>query len=452
MQKPLAQSARLRVLSLVHVPSIPLYLVAGPCLDVSTDDSNTAGWLNEVLLGNQEYGSQYDALFEPRWEDLGRQSNEGVLLKVEESDITIGVSQKITELLLYAAVESKRPFLPTPPTSSSPERGDQVADPSRPLRRPIKVYALPLSYDLLRQAAQSVNVVTPPLEGPPSAYFLPYELQPLPLAPNLEQKRQSISSRFDDATQKRRKLKGRGGESIAQAMAGIDGPAPRNSLSINVKSESKERPLQSATHSKGREALSRTSSMISTAASDYSRPLSRSESLAKGKRSSLHRVESAISPRDSPTFSESDDTIEAQNKAALIKIVMAGMRLYGLQQRKKKPGAPLATESPISSLHEFEPEDEYKLVYHQTFKSASLTFRKQFSASLIPQEALRDVVDRLLSLFCTNPVESSSHGCDESFGFGTQGSELVGYFDLPTKNEMPPTTLSARGSPNSMKR
>lgn len=417
---------------------------------MSTDSEATAAWLNESLLGNQEGGGQHDAVPHSNWKDLGRQSDQGILLKVKDDGIAPDAWGKATEVLLYAAVQPDTVSLPTPPASSSPSRSGEAPETLPSGRKAIKVYALPLSSGIIDQATRSRSVVTPPPEDPTvsaPACFLPFQWDQSQAERRAQQKRQSLSSRFDDATQKRRKLKGRGGESIAQAMANIDRPIPQNGLSIETKNESQEPPLKPAGLTKAREGLSRVSSRASAAGLDYTRPASRSGALANGKRSSLHRVESAISPRDSPTFSDSDDSYGNQNRAALSKIVMAGMRLYGLQQRKKKLGGTQSVESSTIKLNEPDTEDEYKLVYHQTFKGALFAFRRQSSAQLIPQEALRDVVDRLLNLFCTNPIESTAFGNHNAPGFGMQGSDAVGSFDLPSNKTSSPTTLKTWNTP-----
>lgn len=413
----------------------------GPSLDVSTEDETTTAWLNEALLPDSKHIGQHDALHEPHSVCLRMQSDQGILLKVADDGLAMNVWGKVTEILLYAAAEAKSPSLPTPPGSSSP------APPGKPVESPhiaprtIKVHALLLSSTIIDRAVKFANAITPPPEDPTNpiqACFLPNQWNPSPAEERPHQKRQSLSSLFDDATQKRRKLKSRGGESVAQAMADIDRPPSQSGLPIETNSESQEQSDKPYFAARARKGISGAQSMISAAGSDYTRPTSRSGPLGSGKRSSLHRVASAISPGDSPTFSELDDSYSEQNKAALTKIVMAGMRLYGLQQRKKKSGPTQIVEATSNALHEQEAEDEYKLVYHQTYKAASFAFRKHFPAQLIPQETMREVVDRLLDLFCTDPMASAACEDGNMSGFGTQGSDGLGAFDLPsTKNPSP---------------
>ena len=351
--------------------------------------------------------------------------------------MTMGTWPRITELLIYAAVKNGGSSLPTPPTSSSPTPLAEACQnpPAQPLT--LKVYALPLSSTIIDQAANSAAVVPTPEDDSASApaYFLPRCTNEHREAQKIRQKRQDLSSLFDDATQKRRKLKGRGGESVAQAMAGFDRPAQKG-FSIESSSEPLETLPRPISDNLSRKTLSRSSSMTSIATTDYTKPGSRSGPLANGKRSSLHRVENAISPRDSPAFSETDDTYSIRNKAALTKVVMAGMRLYGLHQRKKSE---VALDNNTSQ--EFEVKDEYKLVYHQTFKAATFTFRNQLSAQLIPQDTMRDMVDRLLCLFCTDPMAPNILDNGDLPAFGSQASNHAGGFDLPSGKNSSPSAM-----------
>ena len=401
---PLTQDANLHFLSLVEVAQIPLYLAAGPSCDVSTGNESTTRWLTEALLDCDESLLEEDASREPWWSHSGRQSEKGILLKVEiENEEERGMRNVITEILLYAAVTNSHTALPTPPASSSPAPPDEdVAD---SMDQVVKVYALPLCSNIIDRAKLSMETCprTPiDLHGAENACFLPHMHDTTRVTQPAPQKRQSISTLFEDATKKRRKLKGRGGESISQAMAGIDRPPSQHGLP-----EKQEAP-QPQQNDLRRKSLSRASSMPSVAAQEHPRPASRSGSLANGKRSSLHRVESVVSPCDSPTPLDADGSQAQQNKAALSKVIMAAMRLHGLKQKKRptsKPQLPsqvtLDTETSAAAI---EAEEEYKLVYHQTFRAATFTFRKHLNAKVIPQEVMRDAVDQLLMMFCTDPM------------------------------------------------
>lgn len=406
-QVPLSRDAKLHFLSLVEVTRIPLYLAAGPSCDVSTGNEATTRWLTEALLDYEESDLRGDALREPWWSHSGRQSENGILLRVETENVEDReIRNVITEVLLYAASTRSYTSLPTPPTSSSPAPPDEdTANAFDQVGKTVKVYALPLCSNSIGRAKLSLETCpsTPKeIQSVPQACFLPHTHDPGRVTQPVPQKRQSISTLFEDATKKRRKFKGRGGESISEAMASIDRPPSQHGLP-----EKQEAP-QPQQNDLRRKSLSRASSMSSVAVPEHPRPGSRSGLLANGKRSSLHHVERAISPRDSPTPSDLDGSCAQKNRAALTKVIMAGMRLHGLQQKKKsssKPQPPSQVTSHIDTTSVAnEAEDEYKLVYHQTFKAATFTFRKHLNAQLISQETMRDVVDRLLIMFCTDPM------------------------------------------------
>lgn len=406
-------------------------------MDVSTDNDDTANWLSDSLLVQQVQENDGIRLEEPWWAHLERQSERGILLKVEKGVAEFGGWNEITEILLYASVKGDNASLPTPPTSSSPTPPGESVSEDHTREKEIKVYALPLSSNIINHAKHGAQNITPHPEGiPKQARFLPLHPREHDEIRTISQKRQSLSSLFNDATQKRRKLKGRGGESVAQAMASIDRPASQHSMLPAILNECQETSTLPVKAKVARTGLTRAATV---SGSEFPRPSSRSGSLANGKRSSLHRVESAVSPRDSPTFSDADDSVAQQNKAALTKMVMAGMRLYGFQQ-KKKPGT-ASTIDPRAVAGASAPsndvEEEYKLVYHQTFKAVSFTFRKQMQTQVIAQDLMRDVVDRCLNLFCTDPSMSADSDPGNVI-FGSQGSESFGAFDKPSgKNSSP---------------
>lgn len=426
--------AKLHFLSLVDIPSIPLYLAAGPSLDVSTDDVTTAAWLSEVLLLQETPGNDGDGASMPWWSHLGKQSDHGILVKVEENaDVERASGSQITEVLFYASVKTGPAALPTLPASSSPApRGESLQDYVPDDTQDVKVYALPLNSKIFRQAERAGGLASPPSE----ACFLPYGFDQILGTQIAAQKRQSLSSLFEDATQKRRKLKGRGGERISRAMANIDSPS-QHGLPQDMKREERETPSSPPKGHAPRESLSRASTVASLPSVEFARPPSWG-ALTNGKRSSLHRVESAIWPRDSPTLSDTDSSYAQQNKAALVKVVMAGMRLHGLQQRKRHTKDELPWTG-TSTVDPPEGEDVYKLVYHQAFKAATFTFRRQLTAQIISQEVMREVVDRLLTLFCTDPLAKDLFN-DDFAGSSFQEGEAFNAFDLPSTGALASVT------------
>jgi hypothetical protein len=117
-------------------------------------------------------------------------------------------------------------------------------------------------------------------------------------------------------------------------------------------------------------------------------------------------------------------SIEQKNKELVSRVVMAGMRLFGLVQSKaRKPRAGSAAPSPAIDLGfdevevERKRDAEYKLVYHQVYKGTWFAFRQHIlDKPLQPYtEALRETVDRLLNIFCCDPMVMGSGPTDDGF-------------------------------------
>ena len=425
------------------MPSIPLYLAAGPCLEVSSENEATSRWLSEGLLCQEDTSSQ-DTVSGPWWSYETAQSEYGMLLSVEYGESGPRRGNNLTELLLYAAVKRNLAELPTPlPSSLLAPSEESYCTSLHGDHLDVKVYALPLCSTIFDHVGKAARLAVPTQEDSTAsteAVFLPETPDLSHLRQEAHQKRPSIASLFEDAKQKRRKLKGRGGESISKAMAEIDRPLTRHGLPSSLdQGESENTPMLQARKAV-KQSLSRSSSMTSVANPELPRPTSRSGALSNGKRSSLHRVESAISPRNSPILCDEDGDYAQKNKAALTKVVMAGMRLHGFQQKKRLGKTSAIEDRPntatsIGDATPFEAEDEFKLVYHQTFKAAMFAFRRHFNVQAISQGIMRDIVDRILGLFCSDPLVGLEieEGGLAAFGMSSQKSAVA--FDEPSAGQ-----------------
>ena len=434
------QDTKLHYLSLVHVASIPLYLAAGPSLQLSSENEATTQWLSDELLSQGDISGQDGGMSTASWVYHGAQSDYGILLRVEYGEGTQPAENNITELLLYATTKSDFANLPTrAPSSMLVSTGGSPTEPCNGGCLNVNVSALPLCskiFDRIDNASElksTHNLSTTPGE----AIFLPqngYQRQnPL----GTHQKRQSLSYLFDNAEQKRRKLKSRGGERISKAMANVDHAASRGDPRPGLALEVVETPPIRHKGDSTRRSLSRASSMMSITSSELPRPASRSGTLHGGKRSSLHRVESATSPHDSPMLTDVESDIAQQNKAALTRVTMAGMRLHGLQP-KKRSAKPLSvgdrpnTATFTREVTPSEVEDEFKLVYHQTFKASLFAFRKSFNVAAISQDLMRDVVDTFLNMFCCDPLVRNNGKDEGSITFGMSNQKSTTAFDEPS--------------------
>lgn len=387
----------MRFLSLVQVALIPLHLSAGPSFHVWTHNKSTEQWISEVLLDHCDAAASSPDSTQPWWLRSTQQSDSGILLKVEDGvgDIhsTPYSGQNITEILIYAAIskEQDRPgILSTSPDLSSGDRYGATSE--------IRIYALPLSSRKHGQFDRIQGLDPQPLHNDRDdgkACFLPAAREDVSTHASSPWERSRLSNLFDEARDQRKRLIRHGGGGVSKVMARVDGPGLHlRSASVETRSTVPS-DLTTDISLKGapRESLSRASSISSSRSAEHTRPLSRRESLINGKRSSLHLVES-ITPAGEVADS---NMIEQQNKAALSRIVMTGMRIYGLQQKKGRE----ASRPP-------DDDDEYKLIYHQTFKGALFAFRTHITSEFINQEAMRDTVDRLLTIFCNDPLETQA--------------------------------------------
>ena len=434
------KSCKLRALDVVCTSDVPFYLVAGPALGVSTNEAATEEFFSRILLGQDQEPPQGDESSLPWWQRQLQQFEYGIILKVDHG--AIDCSTAATELLVYAAVDRSSDAwdgMITPPRSSSPDVGDSALADTHPSLKNyfLKLYALPLDSRRLESlnAARIGALAGSAALGDGEARFLP--LATISSEPQqASHKRRKLSNIFDEANNQRRKIKGRGGESISRAMA--EASLQQTGKSVDSASQH-EKPIfgQQSINEQPvdipNRILSRASSTGSLPNLDPSRPRSRKATFVPGKKSSLNRVESIISAPDSTTTVDSDNAISQQNKSTLARIVMAGMRMYGLQQHKKPSNKPPASDP--------DPDpDEYKAIYHQTFKAASFTFRSQFALHPIAQETMREVVDRLLSLFCIAPqttvkAAAAAATATDAFAFGSQEEAPGDVFDRPSSKK-----------------
>jgi hypothetical protein len=362
-------------LSIVEVDKVPLCLVAGSSCPVFIDGTKTNGWLSSILTPELPIPSPS---CEGTWQQTARlDSPLGILLRVDTpSQPKCG----LTEILLYAT-RSK--------TTGATHVGDQLSASQPTLAAGFQLHALPLDSGILNHPRLSEP--TPP-PSPPThtvdedGIFLP------PLAPLDEvineppvRKRKSAADAFDEANERRKKAKGKGGHGVSAAAATkVDSQVP----SLHRRSVSNSQPVPS-----NRQPLSRSPSIAS------SRPPT---AVATAQhRSALSRVQSIAGDPD-------DDEMESKNKKFISRIVMAGMRLYGLSQSKRRQ----SDIEPSQNLERDNEDEEYKMVYHQAYKGACFAFRGLLQTQdLQPlSEAIRDVVDRLLAIFCTDPLAEGLSG------------------------------------------
>lgn len=378
-----------------------------------TTSESTEEWFASILLSKPATTESFEAHPREWWTFARAQAPTGILVQVED-DRANSKGPKITEILFYgtiAAPTSASGALPTPP-SSSPDPTHVSPDPE--LLPELRVHALPLSSDLLcRDSTTAALPASPALSAADplttiEPQFLPptYTSEQAPVSPK---RKRDI---FDEAELARKKARSKGGEGIsataARAQESQHSFGRRSSISIDTKvlpGGSDSRPPSA--HALAR-PISRTHSRSPSISSD-SRPLSRKGAPeCQTKRSTLSQVATVPLQPEEPTT-------ESRNKEALSRVVMAAMRMHGFQQRKKHksrrssvaPGVQVEEQLSAEAIAEETAKDEeYKLIYHQTYKSAVLAFRKHMSSKPLHSQPdrLGDVVERLLAIFCTDPL------------------------------------------------
>jgi hypothetical protein len=322
-----------------------------------------------VLLSKPAVTTETESSTEEHvWWTLARsQSPLGILVQIQGA-LENAQRHDVTEILFYGTIVPPAvATLPTPP-SSSPEHADAQLP-------ALRVHALPLSSHLLYQQA------APPASPAPidddttaisEAQFLPSHT-----APDSPKRKRDI---FEEATIANKKARGKDGAGIAAAVArGNESQssfAHRKSLSLDTRPS----PFTDSRPPSANGALSRpVSRQLSRSPSVSSdiRPLSRKGLPdAQNKRSTLSQVATVPLQPEEPTA-------ESRNKEALSKVIMAAMRMAGMEQRKKNrshrasvaPGLEDSQDiSAEAAAEQAAKDEEYKLMYHQTYKGAAFAF------------------------------------------------------------------------------
>ncbi|KAF2471187.1 uncharacterized protein BDR25DRAFT_367927 [Lindgomyces ingoldianus] len=446
---PALPATALRFLSSVNTAHIPLCLVVGPSWNVWTSCEDTERWFHSIVGGKAPAvidPTTGNAAMQDWWTYPRSQSPIGILVQVE-GEAAARSSPRVTEILFYGAISTpaNRGF-PTPP-SSSPE----LAHPRPEVLPDLRVHALPLSSELLNVAAISdIPLLSPPvLEC--DAQFLSSVYTNLSATSSPKRKRDL----FDEATQLRTKVRRKGGEGVAAAAARASdahlAPTARRSLSIDTRTT----PFPESRPESANDALSRPPSRLHSRSPSISsdiRPLSRKGTLdGQARRSALCQVATVSLQPEEPTT-------EMRNKESLSRVVMAAMRMHGLQQRKKNkarhnsvaPGADMAEQlSEEAAAEEAAKDGEYKLIYHQTYKGAVLALRKHISTKPLHSQPdrLRDIVEKLLVVFCTDPLAEplpsdeapnllATPGSQRKLGIPGSTHSQASPFDLPKASRM----------------
>ena len=372
----------MRFLSVVETCRIPLYLALDSPCSVSTSDADTERWFSHILLNHAD--DSFSSGGTDWWRGALSDSTLGILVSVQHESPKLSPREpRATEILFYASHKpTQASALPTPP-GPSPCPGDRPS---------LEVNALILSSDLFQhfQPGEPTPPSSPTGEACPAVFLsslLPADGEIINEPP--VRKRKTASDAFDEANERRKKARRKGGEGVVAAAA------PKL-----------DKQILALQH--------RRSTSTSQIVPLQTRPLSRSPSVASSRPATANKPSTLSKVESSATLTE-QSAIERKNKDIILRIAMTGMRLYGFAQSKKRstrdsslapsPGVDGAFDDVESERRN---DEEYKVIYHQVSKGTCLAFRASMDReSLQPYSSqVRDVVDQLLLIFCTNPLAS----------------------------------------------
>ncbi|KAI9040928.1 uncharacterized protein KD926_007602 [Aspergillus affinis] len=440
-QSDLSRDCTLGFRCFVNPALIPLYARVGPNLELHTTHLPTLQWLKGKLLG----GVWLDE------EDLDKfqtiQCPVGFLVSISNCKTSASTT---TDLLVHGVLSSATSFgrPPTPPTSSSPGSGE-LAGPT--IRQELRIYATPLSASLISKAQCLPSPdQTGALAGDGrSAEFLPDIRSPSP-------KRKRVATLFETVAQHHRRVRQKGGEAVSQLMAhslsqSSQQQKQRQTGTRGVKEESEEPNLlaldrnasqRSRSLSVGTNLLSgkplesraeppRPSSNRSHArefALRRNTPIPFVESIVKGKREpspALLSFEGKQEPLSTPKDVEG---IIMDNKNTITRTILTCMRLYGYNRTTSRSGGSSKPATgtntpdedsrltmdgiPLSTSASGTDEDEFKAMYHATYRASTFALRKYLKEPpadgdpskvlppLLDKGKAMNYIDEFLRLFC----------------------------------------------------
>lgn len=344
----------------MEVAKVPLSLISGPACEVWTTNPDTADWFDNTLTLHLSQDKD-EANERSWWEESTKQSDIGILAQVKDTS---------AQILFYAIVDRSHDKVSSPGAISQD--------------RTIRVQALPLCSDFM--SALPSPPASPLSHCKDDFQFLPSIEQLRTEAIATEKKRKRVEEVFDTAASQQRKARRTGGEGIAAAASKLSnvttlvgqkkpkGAQSQNDVELksqraSIFSQSRSDPATFAPPIQTARRDSRSPSFSSD-----TRPVSRRGLLDNNaKRSSLSRV----------TSLSENATAEDANKEMISRLVMAGMRLYGMQRKKPTHSRRISENmSNVGSIgnivndgakEDATKDEEYKLMYHQTYKAACFT-------------------------------------------------------------------------------
>lgn len=356
---------------------IPLYLAAGPNLTLHCERDQSNVWFRHVLVDESVFPKHMDSQGEsPKWHRDGRhQSRIGVLVRVPRparKDGEEGKTPRITELLFYASttalgVAGKSLTFPTP-SSAENEHATKAATQNQAAnqsKRSVIWQALPLSSDMLYSPSLYSSV---PL-APGEARFLPRSSS-ADGQQTASKRHSNLTNLFDEASDRRKKTRHKGGQSISLVASRSGGPPLNPSLRAFDGQAVKREESQDCPGTVGLDEDPATTRAIQRTTAQLISP---KQSFVDGE----GKVRPPLGPGTTQEALFRDDSIEARNKQIISRTVMAGMRMNGLEQRNRVSLRQKTSDHKVETQQEDrvrelggqQDGDEFKSVYHHTYKA-----------------------------------------------------------------------------------
>lgn len=409
-QSELSKESELYLRSYVNPALIPLHARSGPNLELHTSHAETSQWLQSKLAG---------AIWLDQEQELQQsiQCPVGLLLSVDGSKASAA-----TNFLVYGVLSNAAYTRPPTPPHSSP-----FDIPPQPTPRPhydLRIYAAPLSTTRLTQA-QSHPSPPPDEDNSRCAEFLPDTNSPSP-------KRKRVATLFEVAAQHHRRVRQRGGEAVSQLMAPSRPTSSHQSLRIKREPDEDLPSLSSMDRFSSRRSRSasiganmhRPGSVRGRTTPANVDPQKRAPTpnpFLERRTQSFVQMPSSLStekPVSTPGSPNKDpETIIAENKNLVTRTILTCMRLYGFNRANMRtnsvckgaepdegtgatPAPELRAETPAPATD----DDEFKAMYHATYKAAAFALRKYLRNPAAPvvleKEKAMTCIDELLRLFC----------------------------------------------------
>ncbi|RAL07767.1 uncharacterized protein BO97DRAFT_473452 [Aspergillus homomorphus CBS 101889] len=442
-QSDLSKETILSLRCFVNPALIPLYARSGPNLELHAGNPESAAWLKEKLTGT--IWLEEDEL--DRLQTF--QCPVGLLVRVDNGTAYKISSTSTTDLLIHGILSTTTVFErpPTPPGSTSSELADHVLPVTR---QELRIYATPLSASLIARAQSA----SPPPNTENTTHdddFAHFLLDIYPSSP----KRKRVATLFESVTQHHKIVRRKGGEAVSQLMAhSLSHPPQQQLQALRVKRESEEPSLPQI----GRIASQRARSLsiganLAGKGLDSTRPSSR-----RGQLRDIHSRKGTPNPfldpapattttsrRDCepspslppggkveyPTTPKDAETIISENKNTITRTILTCMRLYGFNRTtatrsgsSSRPQTGSGAGHPDMTPEEKEArmtgdagsgadEDEFKAMYHATYRASTFALRKYLKGSATAGEAgmtclppllekakAMTYIDEFLRLFC----------------------------------------------------